>query len=254
VNRLLDVVQQLLNKADSVKLEFLVLDFRYVTGLDSSAALGFAKLHRLARSENFTLLLTSLDKAIERQFELEGLDDEEANLRIFPDLDYGLEWCENKLLVDNNVTTAHVASHLKLQLADLGFDKKLFAQLQPYLERQAVEPGDYLMRQGEEATDLFFVEIGQVSIFLELENGHKMRLRSMQMGTIVGEVAFYLGTNRSASVLADTKAIVHRLTQEALERMRTENPAVAIALTEMMIRVISDRLNRTNRTLAAHNR
>jgi sulfate permease, SulP family len=254
VNHLLELIRQRYQDSRKPPLRFLVLDFRRVTGIDSSAALGFQKLRYTASANDFKILLTHLNSETRQQFADDILNPEDEEMQIFDDLDRGLEWCENELLDEFGVTKAKISIMLDGQLEERGFDKKLVKTLRQYLERKMFEQGEYLARAGEEASDLYFVEIGQVSIFLELPNNQRVRLRTMQMGTIVGEVGFYLRQKRSASVIADTKVIAHRLTREALERMKTEQPQLAFELDELMIRMVAERLARNNRAVAAYSR
>jgi hypothetical protein len=85
---------------------YIILDFRRVTGLDSSAVLTFAKGKQLAEAQGITLVLTQISERIRHQFELGGLSEEEERVRFFPDLDHGLEWCEEELLEVEGVTTS----------------------------------------------------------------------------------------------------------------------------------------------------
>jgi sulfate permease, SulP family len=254
VNHLLELIRQRYQDSSKPQLRYLLLDFRRVTGIDSSAAMGFQKLRYTAASHQFKILLTHLNAETRQQFAAEGMNEADDTIQIFEDLDHGLEWCENELLDAFGVTKAKISIMLDGQLEERGFDKKLVKPLRQYLERKMFEQGEYLARAGEEASDLYFVEIGQVSIFLELPNDQRVRLRTLQMGTIVGEVGFYLRQKRSASVIADTKVIAHRLTRDALERMKTEQPQLAFELDELMIRMVAERLSRNNRAVAAFSR
>jgi sulfate permease, SulP family len=247
-------VRQRYQDGQQPQLNYLVLDFRRVTGIDSSAIMGFQKLRHIALTNNFKILFTQLPEATQHHFVDEGVDQPDDHIHAFPDLDHALEWCENALLDVSGVTQARVSVMLEGQLEEQGFDVKLVKPLRQYLERRVLDKGEYLMQQGGDATDLFFIEIGQVSVVLELPDKQTVRLRTMQMGTVIGEVGFYLKQKRSASIVADTKAVAYRLSQEALARMKEEQPQLAIALDEMMIRIVAERLARNNRTIEAYSR
>lgn len=254
VNHLLGLVRQRYQDEEKSQLQYLLLDFRRVTRIDSSAILGFQKLRHTAFINNFTVLFTHLPEDTHYHFVDEGLDESDDHIQIFSDLDYGLEWCEDALLNDFGITQALISVMLESQLEEQGFDVQLVEPLRQYLERRELEKGDYLMRQSNHASDLYFIEMGQVSVVLELPDNQTMRLRTMQMGTVVGEIGFYLRQKRSASIIADTKVVAYRLSQEALERMKAEQPQLAIALDEMMLRIVADRLARNNRSIEAYNR
>jgi sulfate permease, SulP family len=69
-----------------------------------------------------------------------------------------------------------------------------------------------------------------------------VRLRTIMPGTVIGEVACYLGLPRSASVVADRDSSAFRIAKDALERMRVENSSLAVAFHEFMARTTAERL------------
>ncbi len=172
-------------------------------------------------------------------------------MRIFPDLDHGLEWCEERLLEIEQITTLHVPVTLGAQLADSGFEKANTARLMEFLERVNVEEGEYLIRQGEEADELYFIERGPVSVYLEIERGERVRLQTLGLGTTVGELGLYLGTTSPASVIADSPVTAYRLTRTALSEMKEREPALAATFHEFVAYLLSERLAATTRALEA---
>jgi CRP-like cAMP-binding protein len=107
------------------------------------------------------------------------------------------------------------------------------------------------MKQGDPADELYFLEVGDASVYIEPENAEKVRIRTLKMGTVVGEVGFYLNGTRSASVIANTNGIVQALTREKFELMKEENPQLALQVNEMLTRIVAERLVRSNRTMVA---
>jgi SulP family sulfate permease len=69
--------------------------------------------------------------------------------------------------------------------------------------------------------------------------------------TVVGEMGFYRGVPRTASVVAEGPTVIYRLTQEAFDRMQAEDPTSAAALHKLIIRLLSDRLEFANREISA---
>ena len=120
-----------------------------------------------------------------------------------------------------------------------------------YLERKELPQGEYLMHQGDPASEMYFVEAGLVSVQLEADDGQMVRLRSIRGGATVGEMGLYLGTVRTASVIASRPSAVYRLSAEALKEMRTQDPEVAALLHEWIARLLAERLTENNRTIEA---
>jgi SulP family sulfate permease len=98
---------------------------------------------------------------------------------------------------------------------------------------------------------MYFIEAGMVTVQLESEGGQIVRLRSMRGGTTVGEMGMYLGAVRTASVIASRPSVVYRLSAEALQSMREQDPEVAALLHEWIARLLAERLTATDRTIEA---
>jgi SulP family sulfate permease len=267
-NRLLDQVRQRLSAPGLPSPHFVVLDFRRVSGLDASAILSFAKLKQLAQGRNLTLIFTQLSPQLQRRLEKEvfaGADN--AAWRVFPDLDRGVEWCEEQMIQDfasvglsGQPRTAR--QRLEETLSGLGRPLSWWGQLESedkqhrakpasasiieslmkYLERQDVEAGYYLIREGDAFTSLYFIGDGQVTTERAYPDGRKVRLRTMGAGTVVGEVAMYLGSKASASVVTDRSSTIYRLSSEKLSEMEGADPLVAAAFHKFMAQLLSERL------------
>jgi SulP family sulfate permease len=171
---------------------------------------------------------------------------------ILPTLDHGLEWCENQILAEYGVTDlTGVIEKIERQIKRAIPDLKDVNKLMQYLERMEVEKGDYIMHQGDQPDEMYFIEAGLVSAQLELPDGIIMRLRSMRGGTTVGEMGMYLGNTRTASVLAERTSIVYRLSKSALEKMEERDPEVAALLHRWIASLLAERLADNNRTIEA---
>ncbi len=250
-NALLEQIRTRVTDTQQPSVRYVVLDFRRVTGLDSSAVLSFVKGKQLARARGITLVLTHSSERILQQFKLGGLFENGDGVRTCPDLDHGLEWCEEQLLEIERITALHVPVTLAAQLADSGFKKADTARLKEFLERVDVREGDYLICQGDEADELYFVEQGTVSVYLGMESGKRVRLQTLGLGTAVGEPGLYLGTTCTTSVVADSPVTAYRLTRAALSEMKEVEPELAATFHEFVARLLAERLAATTRTLEA---
>jgi SulP family sulfate permease len=250
-NALLDRIRARLNDLEQPAVRYIALDFRRVAGLDSSAVLSFVKGKQLAQDRGIILVLTHLSDRTREQLELGGMFEDEVEVRVYPTLDHGLEWCEEALLEAEGVTAMHVPVTLRAQLADSGFEKGNTARLMAFLERVDVEAGEYLIRQGEEADRLYFIEQGTVVVCLETEGGECVRLQTLGLGTAVGELGLYLGAITTASVIAESPTTAYRLTWAALSRMQEDDPTLAATFHAFVAHLLSERLAATTRMLEA---
>jgi SulP family sulfate permease len=251
--KLLDQIKERLNDRDQPRLRFVVLDFRQVVLIDSSAVFSITRMKQLAESQNIQMVWTNLSAAIEHLLEKGGLIDEKDNsFIILPTLDHGLEWCENRILATQGITDLtgffeKIENHLKRAIPEL----EDVTRLMKYLERMEVEKGDYLMRQGDEPKEMYFIEAGLVSAQLELPGRKIMRLRSMRGGTTVGEMGMYLGNVRTASVIADRPSKVYKLSKSSLKEMEKNDPEIAAFLHQWIASLLAERLADNNRTIEA---
>lgn len=247
---LLDQIRQRALQNGANPLTYVIVDFRRVTGLDSSVAFSFIKAKNLAKTHKFTLVLTHLTPDMQDELMRNGLMTDEV-VRVYPDLDHGLEWCEEQLLLRSQVTKMHVPATLMMQLGDLGLKRDEVRRLQAYLERVQFAPGEVLIREQTPADELYFVEVGQVSVYIQADSDKPIRLQTLSLGTVVGELGFFLKTPRTASVIADEKTIAHRLTSEAVERMKQADADLAIAFHQLMLQFVAERLVHANREVVA---
>ena len=250
-NTLLDQVRARLADASQPQVRYLVFDFQRVSGFDSSVVITFVKCRQIAETLNITLVLTHLSDAMQKRFELDELSGSGTGVRFLPDLDHGLEWCEEQLLDIEQVTTLHTPVTLSAQLADSGFERANTKRLLHYLERVTFKEGETLISQGAQADHMYFIEMGAVSVYLELRGQQRLRLQTLGLGTAIGEPGLYMGSTSSSSVIADMPVTAYRLTRAALADMKQKEPELAASFHEFAARQLSERLTATTRTLEA---
>ncbi|MFT3772728.1 MAG: SulP family inorganic anion transporter [Minicystis sp.] len=235
---------------------FVVLDFRHVHGLDSSAVVSFARMRKLAEAHGAVLIFTELPPSVRRQLVRGGCvePDEPApgdrrTARVFSDLDHGLEWCETQILVTGGRRDVNFEDTLTQELEAVVSHRELVTRLLGYLERFEAPAGYEVYKKGEESKDLYLIQKGELEAWLELAGGRTMRLRTMGAGSVVGESGLYLGARRSASVRTTRPSVLYRLSIPALERMTREAPELAAAFHQFVARLLADRM--VNTTSAA---
>ena len=250
-NRLLARVRDFVDQCEDSGEIYIVLDFRRVTGMDSSAELSFQKLSQLAGRRGFQLVFCGARDDTARQI-APAIARAGEEIIEFSELDYALEWCEDRLLAgareecsphawDRTVTELDV-------LLGLGGD---VPELLEYLQRVDIAPGEHLICQGDDADALYMLETGQVSVYLETAPGERLRLRKMGAGTVTGELGIYLGGQRNASVVADVTSVAWRLDLQSLTAMEKSSPHLATRFHRAMAGLLSGRLVATNRTIRA---
>ena len=74
-----------------------------------------------------------------------------------------------------------------------------------------------------------------------------LRLATVGPGSIVGEMAFYRGLPRAASVVAEEPLVAWRLSASSIARLEAEQPASLIRLHRGMAALLAERLGGANR-------
>jgi SulP family sulfate permease len=229
------LLERIRRRVEGGPLDFLVLELRRVTGMDSSAVLTFRKVAQLAESKGFELVFCDVSQPVLRQLQRGGVVASEGVLRFESDLDRGLQRCEDVLLERALSVEPAAASGEALDGLPPGLAK--------YLEHRSLPQGTVLIHQGEPPDDLFVLESGRLTVELTTPEGTRMRLRSMRPGVVVGEVALYTGVPRTADVVAESPSVVLRLTRASIQQMEATDPELAAALHEWLATTLAERLS-----------
>jgi len=251
------LLERIRKRVEAEPPRFLVIDLRRVTGVDSSAVVSFVKVVHLAEAAGFELVFTGASARVRKQLERGGLV-EEGVVRFEPDLDRGLQWCEDRLLrvgePDGAVVEGGTVEVGADQVSPDGQGDALAGMppgLRTYLERLELPDGAVLIRQDEPPDDVFVLESGRLSVEMVTAEGIRMRLRSVTAGVVVGEVALYTGVPRTADVVAETRSVVLRLSKASIEQIEAEEPELAAALHRWLAGILSERLRDTLREFDA---
>ena len=234
--------------ASGDRLNYIILDFKSVRGLDVSTIVDFQKLKRLTDGKGIELLVSNAAPQLQPMLVDAGIVEARRDKpALFDDLDHALESCENMLLREAHLLDAErvtfeqqLAQHTIIRAQDA-------SAAAAFLERMETKVGDTIFNQGDESDSLYFIESGRVDVLLRDEAGHALRLRSMTAGAVIGEVGFYLGKTRSASIVVTEAGLLQRLSHDALRRMEATAPQTASAVHVLIASVLSDRLSTTNR-------
>ena len=229
---------------------YVVLDFSSVPGLDTSAVLSLVKLRNYCEEHGVTLGFSGLSESMRVSFERADFFGITRAHQVFGSRNEAIEWCEDMLLMHHEVGAASTHSFESWLESELG-SKVDFARIAPYLERQELSNGEFLFQQGEPSDSVVLQASGCVAIMIIDELGRPIRLRRMIGHTVVGEMGFYRGMPRTASVVAEGPTVIYRLTQAAFDKMQDEDPTAAAALHKLIIRLLSDRLEFANREISA---
>jgi len=246
-NRLLDKVKERVENEEASHLKYLIFDFRHVTGLDSSTINSFNKLRIMAKNHGFKVVFCSLNQDMTNQLRTGGLLPDEGGVFVeFDDLDHGLERCEDELIeqykrLDEELPNSKKANSFKDQ----------FPGIAEFFEEKIVDGNTFIIEQGKDPGGIYFIDSGRITVRLDIGTGEGIRLKSLGAGTVVGEVSLYLGSKASASVLTKTDCVIYFLSKDNFQKLNLESPGKAAELHTYIIKLLSDRLAKSNATIQA---
>ena len=120
---------------------------------------------------------------------------------------------------------------------------KVFAHAEPL----RVSAGLAVLQAGEEDRGLYLITEGTIGV--RLPRGESP-FKAIEAPAVVGELAFFDGLPRSATLEAITDVEAVRLDPEALDRLAEEDPALARALLLDLARILALRLRMASDVIA----
>lgn len=251
-NRIYEEIRAKTGEGADGRRRWVVLDLTGVSGIDSSAVLSFVKLANWARTANVSLALAGNLAAMKAELQELRLPALGEHVRRHAGRNEALEWCEEELINAVHLQTAPddmttFAAWLALELgAEAG--KRL---LERYLERRPLAPGEVVCEQGMASNSIEFIAMGSVAVTFTDATGRKVRVRRMAGRTVVGEMGFFRHSPRAASVVAINATTVMVLSRARYEALTQEDPDLARALLEFVVRALADRVEHGNREIGA---
>jgi NTE family protein len=112
------------------------------------------------------------------------------------------------------------------------------AAIEEIAERRRVSGGEYLVHQGEAADTLYFVVTGRFRVIVKDSSGAGKIVARIDAGDPVGELAFFGGGSRTASLQAMRDSHVIAIDRAHYEKLTNDHPQINAAL----LKTVSQRL------------
>jgi SulP family sulfate permease len=250
-NDLFDKIDQTINESES-QVSFVILDFQYVSGIDTSAIHGFVKIKQKALEAGIQLGLSHVHPDIDKLFNAENFADGDAVIDpAFENVDHALEWCEDFILRDSGYDPKIGIQPLSEKLSSIFATNEHRERFVSYLTSVEFSVGDYLYHVHNQTRQIFLIEIGELNVLSEVDEGQEFRLRSVGAGSMVGVANFFRHTQPDAidTVRAKTDGSAFALSEKDFEKMKIENPAIAMAFQTHVLAFMADRFAESQRAL-----
>jgi MFS superfamily sulfate permease-like transporter len=240
-----------IERASASGLRTIILDLRRVTEIDATGSQILVDIQTSLACKNQHLVL-SLAKNSETAARLSEAGTIEAIGPgcVFEDIDRAMEWAEDDLIRTHadEVTKSDEIPLTHVDLLSTLTSTELKA-IKSHTRREAFPRSTVIFREGEPGKQLFIVTKGNVSAYLNQNNGGDIRLATFAPGTIFGELAFLDAGPRSATVVADDDVICYVISDKQFAALAKHTPEVAIKLLSRLGRELSRRLRRANLTI-----
>lgn len=251
-NALYEKLVKAMGQCGSGARRYAILDFGDVSGFDTSAVMSLKKLANYAETHGVTLVFAGLAPQMVMALARVGVVAGEESSLLFASRNAALEWCEDQVLAERESADsigpeADFEHWLAAEVGGLAAARRLAR----YFERHDVEGGTVIYVEGSPAQSIDLIVAGTVSVTVSQGDGGGHLVRRMSTRTVIGEMGFFRAQPRGATIAAEGAATLYALSAEGFVRLKNEDPEIAAAFLEFIVRALSDRLDFANQGLAA---
>ena len=107
-----------------------------------------------------------------------------------------------------------------------------------------------MAEQGANSDELYLLETCGASAYIDDGSGGRLRVRRVVSGAIYGEIGFFLGTPRTATIVTDMPGSVYILSREQYQAMEKEAPDLIARFQRHLLGLSIERLLFTTQTLS----
>ncbi len=111
------------------------------------------------------------------------------------------------------------------------------AEIERTLLLLPVARGQALIRQGDLAGSLYVVVSGRFKV---MRAGNPRPIAEIGAGDPIGEIAFFAGGERTATVIAERDSLVYELKREEFDRLAEHNPGIWASITTQLARRLGE--------------
>ncbi len=262
-HRLLNQIQRRIDDSSREKINFLVLDFRLVNGIDASAIHTFNRLIQIAQKKRINLLFSGWQRNSSPEL---GTILEKSTIKTFPDLDQTVEWCENAIIQAVSDTVSHfppvvnemcysythsanqTKSYSYLALLE-NLDSEESIQFLSSLNRITLEKAQVLFKKDDLPEAIYFLVSGQISTWIQIgdKDIKRKRLRKFSEGTVIAEISLYGSYGSSkyrTTAIADEPCTLYSLSMDAMLDLERQHPVLMNKVHKFIIDLLAAHLNK----------
>ncbi len=256
-------------------VEYLILDFRHLTSIDSTGAAALRALHLLYAETGGRLFVSYIEP--ERRNGANGRRQDAGNGqkcrrrkvsprwtwlnleangviytigrdRFFEDTDTALAGCEELLLKRFGKSSApRFRGIIASSSLFSGLARDQIAHLGGIATRHRFRAGETVFRQGEKGDCAYFLVFGRMDVLIDIPGtSRKRRVSSLTEGTLFGEVGLIDRASRSASVVASSDSICFSIDADKFGALQRQRPDLVSVLLLNLSHLFASRLRLAN--------
>lgn len=140
-----------------------------------------------------------------------------------------------KRLLDHEAAPDRAAVLARTDLFGKSLSSSELSQLANEATVLSIDINKYLVREGDPGDSLFVLVEGNLDVFVNSEkNGSPVQVGKVEAGEIFGEMSLLAREPRSASIIANTSAIIYEISNQTLETLLENRPEIAKDLSKIV--------------------
>ena len=195
--------------AELEQVDYLVVDFKRVVGMDQASASLLGSLCERAAADGKYLFFGATGHLypFRRHLQRGDVSAQTPGWLAFDDSDQAVEWCEDDLIARLGSGAAEPASgELDRQYLCTGLDANEIERVRRAGSEQHFNAGDRVVAMGDPADCLYFIISGEAEVWVPTAVGvvsdRRLRLTTLGPGMVFGEIGLLSGQQRTANVSA----------------------------------------------------
>ncbi len=243
---------------DLKEKKYIIMDMKRVQTVDLTAAHILLQIKDILHDNNGYLLLSRLPHKLptgddmESYFNHVGLLKHLSPIKVFDDLEYAIEWAEEKILKENRITTTEESLYELKDFALLANRKEeTIEEIQNLLEYKSFAKGEVIFKQGDLAGELYLIRRGLVRIVLRISEHNIVHLSTLGQGNFFGEFSFLEGSPQYSEAIATTDTDLFIISRRAFDQFSERHSKASFHFMQSLATVLAERLRMTSSELGA---
>jgi sulfate permease, SulP family len=247
-------------ESDLSTCNWMLFDLRRIQSLDYTAANLFKLMQDRLQERGGELLFSGMPSSLPSRKDLHsymirvGLVGEKGKkISIFETRDEALEWMEDRILAEADLTKQGEQPILDLREIELlrKFDDTTIDELRECIHERTVPAGGEIFKHGDGGDEIFLIRRGVIRILLPLKRGKIHHLATFRRGDYFGEMAFLDKGLRSADAVAKTDCELYVLSRKEFNAEVYKDTVLGVRIFARLALAVSLRLRQTDNELRA---